>query len=95
MKEIPVGSIEIQEGLWAELRTFMIGGVSHSRYNVFSSEGYCFWEKSQPENYNENGELLPVAERFYSQFAITPFTTIEQINESFVSVPVEKDFVIS
>lgn len=87
--------IEIQKGLFAELRTFTHGGVSHSRYDIRSSEGYCFWEKSQPENYNEKGELLPLNERVFSRFAITPYKTIEEINANFVSVPIEAEFKIS
>ena len=86
---------EIQKGLFAELRTFTHGGVSHSRYDIHSADGYCFWEKSQPENYGENGELLPLAERVFSRFAITPYKTVEEINAHFVSVPIEADFKIS
>ena len=87
--------IEIQKGLFAEIRTFTHGGVSHSRYDIRSSEGYCFWEKSQPENYNENGELLPLEKRVFSQFAITPYKTVDEINDNFISVPVDNNFVIS
>ena len=86
---------EIQKGLFAELRTFTHGGVSYSRYDIRSGDGYCFWEKSQAENYNEKGELKPLAERVFSRFGITPYKTIEEINANFVSVPLEAEFMIS
>lgn len=86
---------EIQKGLMAELVTFKVNGVSHSHYNIHSSEGYCFWERLQPENYDEKGELLPLEKRVFSRFAVTSYKTIAEINEHFISVPIESNFVIS
>lgn len=86
---IPEGSVEIQVGLWAYLYHYIIGGQPRQRYILYSAEGYCFWEVSQEENYDEEGNLKPLEERVFAQYAsLAPlYTTYEQINAAFISVP--------
>lgn len=96
MRTIPEGSIEIQTGLWAYLHTYTVNDVTASYYEIFSAEGYCFWEVNQPENYDEDGNLKPESERVYAQYAALAqcIDTIEKINAEFISVPVQEGFEI-
>lgn len=89
---IPEGSIEIQTGLFAYLNSFTVNGVQYSFYDLYSAEGYCFWDVSQPENYYEDGTLKPPIERVYARVTYTCYTTIEELNETFVSVQIEEGF---
>ena len=91
---IPEGSVEIQTGLWAYLITLSFNGEEILKYDIYSAEGYCFWEVQQPENYDEEGNLKPPAERVYARVAYTCFSTIEELNENFVSVPIEEGYEI-
>lgn len=93
IRPIPEGSVEIQVGLWAYLHTFTVGGVAHSYYKLYSAEGYCFYDLDQPENYDEDNNLVPPTERVYAQFCtcVYPF---EEINQHYVSVPVEEGYEI-
>ena len=91
---IPEGSVEIQTGLWAHLHSFTLNGTVYSKYNIYSEDGYCFWEVNQPENYDEEGNLKPPSERVYARIAYTCYTTIEELNANFVSVPIEEGFEI-
>lgn len=91
---IPEGSVEVQTGLWAYLKSFTYNGTVRSHYNIYSAEGYCFWEVNQPENYNEDGTLKPPAERYYSRMCFTACKTIEEVNANFISVKIEEGFVI-
>lgn len=91
---IPEGSIEIQTGLWAWLRTYTFNGQERQRYNLYSAEGYCFYEVNQPENYDEDGNLLPPEDRVYARYAITGYTTIDELNANYVSVPMEDGYEI-
>lgn len=91
---IPAGSVEIQTGLWAHLNTISAAGITKQYYKLYSAEGYCFWEVDQPENYDEEGNLLPPEQRIYATFMITAMSTIEELNEHFVSVPIEEGFEI-
>ena len=94
-REIPAGSVEIQTGLWAELHTYVVGGVTKSRYNIYSAEGYCFYSLSQPENYDEEGNLKPANERVYATYAACPaIMTLDDINADFVSVVAEEGYEI-
>ena len=93
-REIPEGSVEIQEGLWAFLRTYIFKGQERIRYNIYSSEGYCFYNVKQPENYNERGELKSPEEMVYATFCYTVCMTIEDLNKNFISVPYEEGYEI-
>lgn len=94
VRPIPEGSVEIQIGLWAHLHSFTVGGTTYSFYDLYSAEGYCFWNIMVPENYDEEGNLLPLEQRLFAQYAITPFTTIEELNQHFFSVPVQDGYEI-
>jgi hypothetical protein len=95
-RTIPEGSVEIQPGLWAYLNTFTVGSTTYSNYKLYSAEGYCFWQVSQPENYDEEGNLKPESERVYATYAslARAYTTHEQINADFISVPVQPGYEI-
>lgn len=94
-REIPEGSVEIQTGLWAELDTYTVNGSPRSHYRLYSAEGYCFYWLSNPENYDEEGNLKPPAERVYATYmSCSILDTLESINADVVSVPVEEGFEI-
>lgn len=93
IESIPEGSIEIQTGLWAHPRSFAVGGNTYSYYELYSAEGYCFYDLDQPENYDEEGNLKPPAERVYAQYATCTYS-FEEINDHIVSVPVEEGYEI-
>lgn len=62
--------------------------------NEHSSDGYCFWEVNQPENYDEEGDLLPLEQRVFAQYARTTYTTFDELNENYISVPVQDGYEI-
>ena len=90
-RPIPETAIEVQRGLWAD---FVVGTVI-SRYKIYSAEGYCFYNLQQAENFDEEGNLLPESERNYAIYASTAFTTVEQINATFISVPYEEGYNVA
>lgn len=92
-RTIPEGAVEIQTGLYLYESTFIMGGVEYTRRELYSAEGYCFYEVDQPENYDEEGNLLPPEDRIYAQYAILAqsLNTVELINAMFISVPVEEE----
>ena len=90
---IPTGAIKIQEGLYLLETPFKVLGVEYIRREIYSADGYRFWMREQPENYNEDGELLPLEERQFSEYAILAsyYTTTDLINADFISVKKEAD----
>ena len=89
---IPEGSVEIQTGLWAKMVTLTFNGNDIVTYDIYSAEGYCFYNVQQPENYDEEGNLKPPAERVYLRVAYTCFSTIEELNANFISVQIEEGY---
>lgn len=94
LRPIPEGAIEIQPGLWAAENHYTFNGQPRMRYDLYSAEGYCFWEIQQPENYDEEGNLLPLEQRVYAQYMSTGYRTIEDLNSNFESVPYQPGYEI-
>lgn len=96
VREIPVGSTEIQVGLWLYEYHRIIGGTTYTFRQLFSADGYCFYNLEVPENYNEDGNLKPPSERLYAQWAAIAhsYDTVEKINANFISVPIEEGYEI-
>ena len=94
LRPIPEGSVEIQNGLFAAENHYTFNGQPRMRYDLYSAEGYCFWEIQQPENYDEEGNLLPLEQRVYAQYARTLYTTIDDLNANYVSVPYQEGYEI-
>lgn len=86
--------ITIQEGLQQEV---IIG--RYTSYSVLTSEeGYCFYDKNQ-EFTDGEGNLIPSEEikpeqRQYMRYCATPMTSMDEINETYISVPIEPNFEI-
>jgi hypothetical protein len=93
-REIPATAVEIQTGLWGDLITTTFGSMTRTKYNLYSAEGYCFYDKTYPYNLDDEGNLKPANELMYSQYQVTTCTTIEQVNARFVSVPVQPGYEI-
>lgn len=94
MREIPTTAVEVQTGLWAHEKTLTLGSMTRTFYDLYSAEGYCFYDKTHPNNLDEDGNLKPENERMYAQYQSTTCQTIEEINERFVSVPVQDGYEI-
>ena len=93
-REIPEGAVEIQTGLYHEL----VVGTYITRSRLYSSEGYCFYDKEE-YIYDEEGNVIPDDEvlpnqRIYAQYMATPIIDIDTLNARFVSVPVDPSYEI-
>lgn len=85
--EIPQNSIKIQEGLYLHEYDKIIGSNIYTFRNLYAAEGYCFYDISQPENYElESNELLPEDERMYMCYMSCAYDSIEEINNNIISV---------
>lgn len=94
MREIPSTAVQIQEGLYQEL----IVGRFTSYSKLYSSEGYCFYDRTVAF-YDEEGNVIPdeqvlPTQRIYMQYCSTPEITVEELNARFVSVPVDPAYEI-
>lgn len=76
VREIPDGSVEIQTGLWLYTRNKVIGGVEYTFRELFSSEGYCFYDNRDLEE-----------ERIYYQYASLGLLDSE---DNYTSIPISE-----
>lgn len=92
---IPEGSVEIQTGLYLYEYQKTISGTTYTFRKLYSAEGYCFYWLSNPENYDEEGNLKPANERIYATYMSCGIgMTYEVIMADVISVPAEDGYEI-
>ena len=87
---IPSGASLIKEGLYLHERTVVIGTRTIIAWDLYSAEGWCFYDLKQAENYvdgNVGGELVEEDKRVYSEFATMPKDE-EYVTNNIISVPI-------
>ena len=94
IRPIPEDSTEIQTGLWLHVTIINTPFGTIHRGELYSAEGYCFYDLSIPENFDEEGNLKPAEDRLYAQYATCPGNDLEWINANIVSVPVQPGYEI-
>ena len=92
--EIPEGAFLYKEGLYIFEKQMNVGSLSWTVWELYSADGWCFYDLEQPENYDEYGNLLPLEQRVFAQYASTAYRTIDDLNENFISVPVQDGYEI-
>lgn len=75
-REIPNGAVEIQTGLWLHTYNMTIGGTEYTFKDLYSSEGYCFY----------NHTLIEI-ERSYMQYASLGLADSEN---NYTSIPISE-----
>lgn len=86
--------ITIQEGLQQEVIT----GRYTSYSKLYSEEGYCFYDKTV-QFYDDENNLIPESEikpeqRQYMRYCSTPMISTDEINETYISVPIHPEYEI-
>lgn len=94
-RPIPEGAIEIQTGLWLYSYYITVGGVQREMRKLYSSEGYCFYNRTD-SFYDEEGNLIPEedvlpTQRIYMQYASLG---LADSPDNYVSVPVDPSYEI-
>jgi hypothetical protein len=85
-KEIPKESKQIQEGLYLHEYSKKIAGKEYAFKQLFAATGYCFYDILQPDNYDEEGNMLPENERLYMSYMSCAYSSIDEINKNIISV---------
>ena len=95
VRPIPEGSVQIQEGLYLYTYTKTISNTQYTFGQLYSAEGYCFYWLSNPENYDEEGNLKPLEERVFAQYKTAGLNpNVDAINADHFSVPVQDGYEI-
>lgn len=92
-RPIPAGAVQIQEGLYLYEFESTLGTITRTIWELYSADGYCFYDLQIPENYDEEGNLLPPSQRVYAQYKIMPKNE-EYVANNIISVPVEEGYEI-
>lgn len=88
---------EIQKGLYLEELQKQIGGAIYTFRELHSADGYCFYEVEQEQELADNEEQETPTKTYmkYIRLGIgSAQWTDEQINEKYISVPIETGFEI-
>jgi hypothetical protein len=93
-REIPNTATEIQPGLYHNL----VVGRYITYSELYSSEGYCFYDVTA-EVWDEEGNVIPPEDiqpnqRLYAQYCSTPITDVATLNAIYVSVLIQPYFEV-
>ena len=88
IREIPIGSFKIQEGLYMHMYDIKVNGQTYTMRKLYSEEGYCFYDTSLDTYDEETKELLP---RMHYQFMSLG---INKDISTIVSIPCTEDHEI-
>lgn len=90
---IPEGAFLYKEGLYIHEYPITVGSMTRTVWELFSADGWCFYDLQIPENYDEEGNLKPANERIYAQYSIMPKDE-QYVTDNIISVPVEEGYEI-
>ena len=80
-REIPSTAVEIQTGLWLYSYNKTIGGTEYTFRELYSSEGYCFYDIRDPEE-----------DRGYYQWCSLGMADSPN---NYVSIPLTEDIIVA
>ena len=90
---IPETAFLFKEGLYIVETPISMGNLSRIKWELYSAEGWCFYDLEQPENYDEEGNLRPAEERIYAQYMIRTKNE-DYVNNNIICVPVQPGYEI-
>ena len=86
-KTIPENAFQYKEGLYINEFEASMGTLHWTVWELYAVDGWYFYDLEQPENYNEEGELLPPEELVYAKF-MTMRKNEEYVTNNIIPVPV-------
>lgn len=90
-KPIPKSAFLFKEGLYINEYDKSVGKMAWTVWELYSAEGYQFYDLTQPENYDEEGNLVPENERVYAQYMIMRKDE-KYVTENIISVPIQEGY---
>ena len=98
-RQIPTGSVEIQNGLWLYTTEKNLSGKTYTLKYLYSSNGYCFYDGEEEIYEEENKDEVKTTQRTYHQYMSLGVNasqlTTTQINSRFISVVIGISYEIS
>lgn len=92
-RTIPEGAFLYKEGLYIYEHDVTMGSLSWTVWELYSADGWCFYDLAIPENYDEDGNLLPAEDRVYAQYK-TMRKDEEYVTNNIIPVPVQDGYEI-
>ena len=86
---IPTTAFLYKEGLYIDEYPITVGRMTRTVWELYSADGWCFYDLQIPENYDEEGNLKPANERVYYRYSVMPKDE-QYVTDNIISVPIEK-----
>ena len=87
---IPETAFPFKEGLYINEYTIPFGKTEKTIWELFAAEGYCFYDLQIPENYDEDGNLLPEDQLVHYKYSKMPKDE-EYVTNNIFPVPCTSD----
>lgn len=90
---IPEGAFLFKEGLYIVETNLTLAGMAITKWELYAADGWCFYDLTIPENYDEEGNLVPEAQRVYYQYSIMRKDE-QYVTDNIICVPVQDGYEI-
>lgn len=88
-RAIPKGAFLYKEGLYILETNLLLAGRPVIKWELYSAEGWHFYDLQTPENYDEEGNLLPAVQRLYHSYMIMRKDP-SYVSQNIISVPINQ-----
>lgn len=69
-KVIPRNAFLYKEGLYIVESVVPLGNMTRTKWELYAADGWSFYDLQSEENYDGDGNLLPLEDRIYAQYMI-------------------------
>lgn len=85
-RAIPKGAFLYKEGLYILETNLLLAGRPVIKWELYSAEGWHFYDLQVLENYDEEGNLVPAEQRLYHTYMIMQ-RDADYVSKNIISIP--------
>jgi hypothetical protein len=91
---IPENAILFKENLYIVETELVLGGMAIIKWEIYTPEGYCFYNDTEAGNYDEEGNLRPQNEILHHQYMIMRKDE-DLVRDHFIVVPLLPGYMVT
>lgn len=92
-RNIPINAIRIKDGLLVVETNLTIANRLITKWELYAEDGWCFYDLTIPENYDEEGNLRAETERVYYRYTVMRKDE-QYVTDNIIAVPIQDGFEI-
>lgn len=88
---IPKSVFQFKEGLLIAETNLTVANRPFTKWELYAEDGWCFYDLTIPENYDEEGNLRAETERVYYRYSIMRKGE-QYVTDNIIAVPIQDGY---